>query len=125
MMPRRPFFHPARRRSWGRAAFILFLIFVAYRILTPNTKEVARIPSPNGARTARLRKIYYVAQPSYKIDYRQTGKWLWLNLLYLPAYTNAPSETTVETLQWSPDSQKLFFRINNTSIWSHTFNTPQ
>ena len=120
MKSRRPFFLPARRRSWGRVAFILFLIFVAYRILTPTSKEVAQVISPDGTRTARLRKIYYVAQPSYKIDYRQTGKLLWLNLLYLPSYTNAPP-TAQETLLWSSDSQTLFLQINTTSVWRHTF----
>ena len=85
------------------------------------SSEVARIASPDGTRTARLRKFYYTAQPSYKIYYRETGKRVWLSLLYLPAYTNVPHATATEALEWSPDSANLFLKINDDTIWSHTF----
>jgi hypothetical protein len=101
--------------------FTLFIVFVAFRILTPPSTEVAIIDSPDGTKTARLRKFYYVAQPSYKIYYRDEGKLLWLNLLYLPSYTNVPHETATESIEWSVDSEHLDFKINGTSIWSHDF----
>jgi hypothetical protein len=82
---------------------------------------VAKIDSPDGSKTARLRKFYYVSQPSYKIYYREAGHPVWLSLLYLPSYTNAPHETAAESIEWSPDSASLYFKINGTSIWSHTF----
>ena len=105
----------------GTAAFMAFIVFVAFKILTPPSTEVAKVSSPDDTRTARLRKFYYVSQPSYKIDYRDVSKRLWLNLLYLPSYTNVPHATAVETLEWSPDSEQLFFKINGTSIWTHAF----
>ena len=105
----------------GMGAFTLFIVFVAFKILTPPSTEVAIIASPDGTKTARLRKFYYVAQPSYKVYYRDTGKLIWLNLLYLPSYTNVPHATVKESLEWSPDSERLDFIINGTSIWSHTF----
>lgn len=108
-----------KRLSMG--LFTLFIIFVAFKILTPPSFELARVRSPDGQRTARLRKFYYVSQPSYKIYYRDAGKLVWLNLLYLPSYTNIPHATASESITWSPDSEQLYFNINGTSIWSHAF----
>ena len=105
----------------GFAAFTLFICYVAFKILTPPSTEVARVASPDGSKTARLRKFYYISQPSYKIYYRDTGTLAWLNLLYLPSYTNLPHETATESLEWSPDSENLYFKINGTAIWSHAF----
>jgi len=105
----------------GFGIFTLFIVFVAFKILTPPNKELARVDSPDGGKTARLRKFYYVAQPSYKIDYREADKLVWLNLLYLPSYTNVPHATARESIKWSADSKKLYFRINGTNIWMHRF----
>ena len=105
----------------GFGAFTLFTVFVAFKILTPPSMEMARIDSPDGSKTARLRKFYYVSQPSYKVYYREADKLVWLNLLYLPSYTNTPHATAIESLEWSTDSESLYFKINGTPIWSHTF----
>jgi hypothetical protein len=105
----------------GFGFFTLFLVFIAFKILTPPSTEVAIIDSPDGTKTARLRKFYYTAQPSYKIYYRDTDKLVWLNLLYLPSYTNVPHETVKEAIEWSADSETLDFIINDSSIWSYTF----
>ena len=102
-------------------AFTLFIVFVAYKILTPPSIELAQVSSPDSSRTARLRKFYYVSQPSYKIDYRTEGKLLWLNLLNHPGSTNTPPASTTESLSWSPDSETLHFKINGTSVWHHAF----
>lgn len=109
-------------KKLGQMAFTLFVVFVAYRILTPPSRETARIDSPDGSKTARLRTFYYYDnQPSYKIYCRETGKLAWLNLLYLPAYTNVPAESAKATIEWSGNSDRLDFLINGTSIWHHTF----
>lgn len=105
----------------GQFAFTLLILFVAYTILTPPSSELALVDSPDGSKTARLRKFYYTSQPSYKIYYREAGRHIWFNLLYLPSYTNAPHQTATETIEWSSDSENLFFKINGTSIWSHAF----
>jgi hypothetical protein len=108
-------------RKLGQFAFTLFIVFIAYRILTPPSNETARIDSPDGTMTARLRTFYYYDnQPSYKIYYRETGKRAWLNLLYLPAYTNAPSNAEAG-IEWSRGSDRLDFLIDGTSIWHHAF----
>ncbi len=109
------------RKRLGMGAFTLFIVFVAFKILTPPSMELARVDSPDGSKSARLRKFYYVSQPSYKIYYREADKFVWLNLLYLPSYTNAPHATATESLEWTPDSERLLFKINGDPIWSHTF----
>ncbi|MCF7848766.1 MAG: hypothetical protein K9M45_07955 [Kiritimatiellales bacterium] len=105
----------------GAAVFTLFLVFIAYKILTPPSNNLATITSPDGSKTARLRKFYYVSQPSYKVYCRDTGNRVWQALLYLPSYTNIPHQTAIEAIDWSPDSKKLFFRINDAIIWQHDF----
>ncbi len=109
------------RKRIGVGIFTLFIVFVAFKILTPPSTEVALVTSPDGSRVARLRKFYYVSQPSYKIYYREAGTRTWLNLLYLPSYTNVPHATASESIEWSTDSEHLIFKINGTSIWLHTF----
>ena len=108
-------------KKLGQFAFTLFIVFVAYRILTPPSSETARRVSPDGALTARLRTFYYYDnEPSYKVYYRENGKMAWLNLLYLPVYTTA-SPTAHADLEWSPDSSRLDFLLDGTSIWHHAF----
>jgi hypothetical protein len=109
-------------RKLGPFAFTLFIAFVAYKILTPPSQELARVTSPDGSKTARLRRLfYYNNQPSYKIYYRESGKKVWLNLLYLPVYTNVPVETAEAKIEWSPGSERIDFLMNGTSIWYHSF----
>ena len=109
------------RKQLGIGIFTLFIVFVAFKILTPPSMELALVTSPDGSRIARLRKFYYVSQPSYKLYYREAGNRTWLNLLYLPSYTNVPHQTASESIEWSPDSDHLFIKINGTSIWHHAF----
>ena len=108
-------------KKLGIGLFTFFVVFVAFRIMTPPSTEMAVIQSPDGSKSARLRKFYYVSQPSYKIYYRESGKKIWLNLLYLQSYTNVPHQTATETIEWGPDSEHLYFKINGTSIWHHAF----
>jgi hypothetical protein len=109
------------RSKLGLAVFTLFIAFVAYTILTPPSEEVAVVVSPDGNRSAKLEIVYYISQPSYKIYYRETGKRLWLRVLHMPSYTNVPHATAVETLEWSPDSELLTFRINGSNVWRRAF----
>lgn len=106
----------------SKIIFGLFVVFIAYRILTPPSDETARLTAPDGSKTARLRTVYYYDnQPSFKIYYRDAGKAAWLGLYSLPAYTNTPPEQTTADIQWSEQSDRLDFTINGTSIWHHVF----
>ena len=68
-------------KKLGQLVFTLFVVFIAYKILTPPSEETARRLSPDGTKTARLKTFYYYDQvPSYKIYYRETGNRAWLNL---------------------------------------------
>ena len=109
-------------KKLGQLAFTIFVVFIAYKILTPPSDETVRVKSPDGSKMARLRTFfYYDNQPSYKIYYRETGKKIWLNLLYLPVYTNTPPEMQQPDLAWSKNSEQIFFLMNGTSVWHHTF----
>ena len=102
--------------------FAAFMMFVAYKILTPPSDELALIDSPDGTKTARLRRYFYLDnQPSYKIYYREKGKSAWLGLYHLPAYTNIPPEQAEPDIAWTDDSSRLDFVMNGTSIWHHVF----
>ena len=106
----------------GRIIFGLFVVFIAYKILTPPSEDSLRITSPDGSKTARLKtEFYFDNQPSYKIYYRETGSKPWQGIYYLPAYTNIPAETAEPDLAWSTDSSRLDFLMNGTSIWHHSF----
>ena len=106
----------------GQILFGLFVVFIAYRILTPPSKDARIVDSPDGSKTARLNtEFYFDNQPSYNIYYRAAGNRVWQKLYYLPAYTNAPVHTVTPDLQWSEDSSRLDFLMNGTSIWHHSF----
>ncbi len=117
---KKPLFDPKKA---GQICFTLFLAYIAYKILTPPSDELARIDSPDGTRSARLvRYFYYNNRPSYKVFSRETGKAFWLSQYHLPAYTNVPPEAAAPGIAWSSDSSRLDFLMNGTSIWHHVFN---
>lgn len=80
-----------------------------------------RVPSPDGTRIVRLKKIYHTSQPSYRLDYRVKGKKRWERLASLGTYTNAPKNERTERIYWGDDSRCLLFRINNKTVWATTF----
>ena len=103
-----------------------FVLFIAYKILTPPKKELARIDAPNGTKTARLQRIsYYENHPSYRIDYREANERIWQTLYDLSAYTNLPPEQALPSIDWSPDSTHLSFFMNGTCIWQYDFSQEQ
>ncbi len=109
-------------KQLGTVLFAAFVVFIAFRILTPPSEEMQQVPSPDGQREARLRRYYYFDnQPSYKIYCREAGKPAWRGLYHLPAYTNIPPETAAPSIAWTDDSKRLDFFMNGTSIWHHIF----
>ncbi|MDZ8117144.1 hypothetical protein [Pontiella agarivorans] len=116
---RRPFFDP---RNLGKVVFSLFIVFIAYKILTPPSEDTLIVTSPNGSRTARLKtEFYFDHQPSYKIYIREPGQKHWDTLHYIPAYTNVPADAHHPVIQWSENSARLNFVIGGSSIWHQTF----
>jgi len=114
-----PLFRPGHL---GTVLFAAFVLFIALRILTPPSEELEVKESPDGTRTARLLRYFYLDnQPSYKIYWRETPESSWLGLYHLPAYTNIPPESAEPALEWSRDSHRLDFLMNGTSIWHHVF----
>ena len=120
--------HVYRRKSLfdpkqlGTLFFAAFVVFIAFRILTPPSEDLDLVRSPDGTKTARLHRYFYFDnQPSYKIYYREKEKVAWLGLYHLPAYTNLPPERAKPSIEWSDDSRRLDFLMNGTSIWHHVF----
>lgn len=106
----------------GKILFTTFILFIAYRILTPPSNETARTRSPDGTKTASLRIIYYLEnQPSYKIYYREAGTKTWESLFRFSGITNIPQQQAEADIRWSKNSKKLHFMLNGTSIWYHAF----
>ncbi|QBG46280.1 hypothetical protein EGM51_02250 [Verrucomicrobia bacterium S94] len=109
-------------RNPGKVIFALFVVFIAYRILTPPSEDTLIVTSPDGSRTARLKtEFYFDHQPSYKIYFRDTDQKYWNSLYYIPAYTNMPPETHHPDLKWSENSVRLDFMLGGSSIWHHVF----
>ena len=103
------------RQTVKKIGMGLFMVFIAFRILTPQTNNNI-YNAPNGAQQARLKTFYYTEGiPSYKVYTRPRGTLLWKNQLYRPSFTNTPNP--VAHLQWSSDSQRLDLLINGSSIW--------
>jgi hypothetical protein len=111
----------ARLHRLGKVAFAVFLLFIAYRILTPTSVVVIQSEAPDGSGTARLRKIYYTSHPSYKVDFRRKETLVWQNLLLIPTDTNGVPDEFCETLSWSPDGSRLFFLIDGKPVWQYAF----
>jgi len=110
------------RKKAGQFLFALFVLFIAYKILTPPSDEIVRIDSPDGTRSARLvRYFYYNNQPSYKVYTREADTVFWLSVYHLPAYTNIPPESASPGIEWSADSRRLDFLMNGTSVWHRIF----
>ena len=106
-------------RTIGFLALMGFVLFIAFRILTPPTEVIQRISAPDGSREARLQHVFYTSDPGYKISTRT--RRLWHTQLYLPEYKVAAVEQRKAAIRWSADSKELFFEINGTPVWSETF----
>ncbi|MBN2685391.1 MAG: hypothetical protein JXR40_08945 [Pontiellaceae bacterium] len=110
---------PRKRRSL--IILTAFMLFVAYKILTPTHEKLMRVEAPDGSKTARLQRVYYDHQPSYRIDYREPGKIVWLNLFDSPVQLSDSAEQPDAAITWSEDSTRIDFSINGTLVWQYFF----
>jgi hypothetical protein len=106
----------------GLAALLGFALWVSFRIFQAPEKTVQRLSSPDGRREARLRLVYYTAQPGYKVSVRE--RRFWHTLYYLPEYTNAPAGETTSALRWSDDARQLSLEIGGKRVWDYDFSAP-
>jgi len=97
---------------------VVFMLFVAYKILTPPTDVLDIKTSPDGKIVARLRAIYYLSDPVYKIDYHQVDHWAWRNLYLRSNQLYSPSSLT---LKWEEDSKVLFLFSRRKMVWKYSF----
>ncbi|AKJ65590.1 hypothetical protein [Kiritimatiella glycovorans] len=102
-------------RTAAVAAAAAFVIFIGLRIMTPPEKTLDAAASPDGGRRARLREVFYDAQPALKVELRGRGPWR--TVYYLDTGTNAlPPEPELE---WSDDSRRLYLRAGGARIWGY------
>lgn len=100
-----------------------FMLFVAYMILTPTHEKLMRVEAPDGSKTARLQRVYYESRPSYRIDYREPGKIVWLNLFDSQVQLSDSEEHSDAAIAWSEDSTRLDLFINGILVWQHSFSS--
>ena len=102
------------RNNLKKIGLSIFMILVAFQILTPPSNNII-IKSPNNKKK-KLDLRHFFTQKIFhiKIYIRETGSLLWRNLLYLPSYTNSVNPNV--ELKWLNDSS-LCFQINNVIVW--------
>lgn len=83
---------------------------------------VETVRSPGGGRVARLERVYYTADPAYKVLV-QRGRF-WRTLVLVPPLGDERPEELVETLRWSADSSRLYLEFNGRPVWMHQFAEP-
>lgn len=114
-------------RTLGILVLMGFVLFVAFRILTPPVKTVLVVAAPDGSREARLQHVYYYSKPGFRISVRETPPDRspvfnpWNTVFYLPEYTNAPAGEGDGRLRWSGSSSRLYFEIDGVTVWGREF----
>jgi hypothetical protein len=101
-----------------QVAGVVFMLFVAYKILTPPTDVLDIKTSPDGKIVARLRAIYYLSDPVYKIDYHQVDHWAWRNLYLRSNQLYSPESLA---LTWGKNSGDLLLFSHEKIVWKYSF----
>ena len=108
-----------KSRVIGFLALMGFALFVSFRILTPPTRVVQQVASPDGRCVARLVHVYYYSEPGYKVATR-TGRF-WHTRVSLPEYKDDSTTERNAVLRWSADSKRLYLNMNGKPIWGYDF----
>ena len=97
--------------------FVL-LCFIGMKILKEPTWLVQRLDSPDGSKTAVLKRVQYL-QHYYKVQARE-GK-LWHTVFTTGAVTNAYQVDLRERIMWSDDSSRLYFTLQGKMVSGYDF----
>ena len=103
-------------RTLGLSALFAFAIFVSFKIFMPPIETIQVIPSPDGARTARLQHVYYQTTPGIKISVRE--KYIWKTLVHIPELKDAAANNI--QLRWN-SAQQLQLESDSEPVWIHRF----
>ena len=97
--------------------FILLCI-IGMKILKEPTWLVQRLDSPDGSKTAVLKRVQYLRH-YYKVQARE-GK-LWHTVYATGSVTNTYQVDLRERIMWSEDSTKLYFTLQGKMVAGYDF----
>ena len=94
------------------------LIWMSLRIFVAPSWIVQRLDSPDGGRSAQLRRARYLGE-HFVIRVKE-GR-LWQTVFFGERITNDNRVDLGERLAWSEDSSRLYFRLQGRPVWGYDF----
>ena len=98
--------------------YFVGFILLWMKILKEPTWLVHRLDSPDGSKTAVLKRVQYL-QHYYKVQARE-GK-LWHTVFATGSITNTYQVDLRERIMWSDDSEKLYFTLQGKMVAGYDF----
>ncbi|MFT5125954.1 MAG: hypothetical protein ACI9TH_004711 [Kiritimatiellia bacterium] len=104
----------------GIVYFIGFILLcvIGMKILRQPTWLVQRLDSPDGSKTAVLKRVQYI-QHYYKVQAREHK--LWHTVFTTGGVTNMYTVDLRERIMWSDDSDKLYFTLQGKMAAGYDF----
>ena len=94
------------------------ILWIALKILVPPSWVIQQLDSPDGTRSARLLRTRYLHE-NFVVRVKAGASW---RTAYLsPTITNDFRMDLGERLSWSPDSGRVYFRLNGKPVWGYDF----
>lgn len=96
----------------------LLALWFAARIFVPPMWVVQQLDAPEGDRSARLMRSVYLRH-HFVVKVREG--WFWQTAFYSPPLPEDLRLDLRERLQWSPDGQKVWLRVEDEPVWGFDF----
>jgi hypothetical protein len=94
------------------------VVWIGLKIFVPPNWMIQQLDSPDGNRSARLLRSQYLRE---NFVVRLKEGTLWRTAYYSNPITNDLRVDLGERLVWSPDSSRVFFRLNGKFVWGYDF----
>ena len=94
------------------------VLWIGLKIFVPPSWVIQHLDSPDGKRSARLMRTRYLHE---NFVVRVKDGSLWSTAYLSPTITNDFRVDLGERLLWSPDSSRLYFRMNGQPVWGYDF----
>ena len=93
-------------------------LWIVLRILVAPSWMIQQLDSPDGKRSSRLLRTQYLRE---NFVVRVKDGALWRTAYLSPTITNDYRVDLGERLVWSPDSSRVFLRLNGRLVWGYDF----
>jgi hypothetical protein len=93
-------------------------LWIGMKIFVPPSWVIQQLDSPDGNRSARLLRSQYLRQ---NFVVRLKEGTLWHTAYYSNSITNDFRVDLGERMVWSPDSSRVFFRLDGKLVWGYDF----